>query len=307
VTAVTETDILTDADAFYTELTTRNRGFVSDDAQRALAGATVLVAGCGSTGGAAVEPLVRLGVRSLLLADNGDFELNNLNRQHAGYSDIGRSKAVVAAERAGSVNPHAELAVSAQGVTEDNVTELVAASDVVIDGVDVTELAGWRAKLLLHQAAARAGKPVITGYDMAGVQYVRFYDYRRPGSRAFDGRIDDEHLRTMGTWAILMRAIPTRYIPLEMIQNGRAHLNEPGYSVPQLVYASLLFGALSARLTVDVLVGNRIRRHILVDAHDVVRTRSGRAAIRVRRVGALLAAAGDIVRLRRGDTARQAD
>ena len=58
-------------EAFYADLTTRNRGFVSDAAQDRLGQLTVLVAGCGSTGGAAVEPLVRLGVQHFLLAEPG--------------------------------------------------------------------------------------------------------------------------------------------------------------------------------------------------------------------------------------------
>ena len=74
---------LTTHEAFYADLTTNNRGFVSDEAQGRLAQITVLVAGCGSTGGAAVEPLVRLGVQRFLLGEPGAYELNNLNRQSA--------------------------------------------------------------------------------------------------------------------------------------------------------------------------------------------------------------------------------
>ena len=45
---------------FYSELTARNTGFISPRAQGRVREATVLVAGCGSTGGAAVEPLARV-------------------------------------------------------------------------------------------------------------------------------------------------------------------------------------------------------------------------------------------------------
>ncbi len=48
---------------FYAELTRRNLGVVDAAAQEALRTATILVAGCGSIGGAAIEPLVRLGAR----------------------------------------------------------------------------------------------------------------------------------------------------------------------------------------------------------------------------------------------------
>ncbi|MFJ5226322.1 HesA/MoeB/ThiF family protein [Streptomyces sp. NPDC088400] len=258
---------------FYTEFTERNRGFISEAAQHELSRAKILIAGCGSTGGAAVEPLARIGVQDFVLVDVGEFELNNLNRQHAAYEDIGRHKAEVAAGRVTAINPHAVVDVVAEGVTRENARKLVEDCAVVIDGVDVTERSGWRAKYLLHEAAAEARRPVLTGYDMAGTQYIRFYDYRRGGSRPFDGRISAEDIERAGIWSLLYRAIPTRYIPLEMIRNAREHLGEEGYSVPQLVYASLLFGALSTRMTAQILAGEPVRRDVAVNVHGVTRTR----------------------------------
>lgn len=110
---------------FYADLTRRNRGFVSDRAQSELSRARLLIAGCGSTGGAAVEPLVRLGAQNFVLADNGSFELNNLNRQHAVVTDIGSNKADVAAARVTAINPYAQVEVVPEGITEDNVARLV--------------------------------------------------------------------------------------------------------------------------------------------------------------------------------------
>ena len=78
----------------------RNRFFISDIEQSALSDCSVLIAGCGSTGGAVVEPLVRLGVRRLIVADPGTYEVSNLNRQESTVDDVGRNKAEVAAERA---------------------------------------------------------------------------------------------------------------------------------------------------------------------------------------------------------------
>jgi tRNA A37 threonylcarbamoyladenosine dehydratase len=54
---------------FYASFTARNRGLVSDDEQQMLRRAVILVAGCGSIGGAVVEPLVRLGAECLVLAE----------------------------------------------------------------------------------------------------------------------------------------------------------------------------------------------------------------------------------------------
>jgi tRNA threonylcarbamoyladenosine dehydratase len=266
---------LSDADAFYAELTTRNRGFVSERAQSRLAVLPVLVAGCGSTGGAAVEPLVRLGVQRFLLAEPGAYELNNLNRQSAFVDEIGENKADVHARRVAAVNPHAEVSVDRRGITVDNAVDLVTACGVVVDGVDVTEPAGWVAKWLLHEAAARVGRPVISGYDMAGTQYIRYYDYAA-GSAPFDGRIDramlDEALATDATWDLLRRVVPMRVVPVEMLESARRLLASGEEGLPQLVYTSLLYGAAAARMVVSVSEGSRVRRHTLISVDRAVST-----------------------------------
>ncbi|TLG08785.1 ThiF family adenylyltransferase [Nocardia cyriacigeorgica] len=285
-----------DPDRYYRELVTRNAGLVPDAQQQALARARVLVAGCGSTGGAAVEPLTRLGVRRFIVTDNGEFELSNLNRQHAAATDVGRNKAAVAAARIRSVNPYAEIDTDTNGITPDNVTDFAHRSDVVIDGVDVTEPEGWRAKLRLHQACATARKPVLSGYDMAGVQYIRFYDYRRGGMRALDGRVTEHHLDVLDVPAIMLRVVPARFAPLEMIRNLRDNIDDPDYHVPQLVYAALAFGALSARMAAEILAGHAVRRHTVVDIHDVVRTPGSKVGVRARRLALLARSVPDVVR-----------
>jgi molybdopterin/thiamine biosynthesis adenylyltransferase len=270
-------------DDFYREFTERNRGFISERAQSALRNARVLIAGCGSTGGAAVEPLARIGVQDFVLVDVGEFELNNLNRQHAAFGDIGRHKAEVAEERVMVINPNARTKVITGGITHVNAQDLAQSCTLVIDGVDVTEHAGWRAKYNLHEAAVRAKRPVLSGYDMAGTQYIRFYDYRRPGSRPFDGKITAGMVEKSAVWPLLLKAIPLRFVPLEMIRNAREHIGEEEYSVPQLVYASLLFGALATRMTVEILAGQPVRRHVVVDAHREARRTTRRWATGVQR------------------------
>ncbi|MEO6997678.1 MAG: ThiF family adenylyltransferase, partial [Terracoccus sp.] len=246
---------------FYTQLTERNQGFVSDLAQQRLSEAVILVAGCGSTGGAAVEPLVRIGVQHFLLADVGRYELNNLNRQNAYLAELGEHKAVVCARRVAQVNPAATTEVHQDGITTDNVNELVSRCDTVIDGVDVTEPSGWRAKFALHDAAAKQGRPVVSGYDMAGTQYVRFYDYS-PGDAPFDGavRLDDVAGGAM-TWDLLRRVVPMRFVPIEMIDLARARVRDGDDGLSQVVYASLAFGAISSRIVVALMEGQSVRRH----------------------------------------------
>lgn len=265
--------------AFYDELTSRNSGFIPGSAQRQIREARVLVAGCGSTGGSVVEPLVRLGFQDLVLADNGDYELNNLNRQHAGHHQIGRNKAEVSAEIVTAINPYARTEVHVRGIQADNVDELVRASDIVIDGVDVTERSGMRAKWALHESAARLGVPVISGYDMAGMQYVRCYDYRT-AARPFDGTVTFRDVEESTPWQVLALLIPKRKVPVEMLRNLRASMHDDDYHVSQLVYTSMLFGAIASRMAVELLRGSPVRRSVSIDLHQALRRRftNGRLA-----------------------------
>lgn len=282
---------------FYAGLTTRNAGVVTPEAQERLRTATVLVAGCGSIGGAAVEPLARLGVQRFLLADPGDYELNNLNRQNATVADLGRNKAAVAAERIRSINPHAAVDVFAEGISPRDVSDLTARADIVVDGVDVTTMSGLRAKYLLHEYACAGRLPLFTGWDMAGAQYVRVYDYRRL-RQVLDGQLRRADLDTLDSWHLLQRLVPARYVPLEMVQIAARNLDDPDFSFPQLVHAADLFGALSAHLVTQLLTDAPVREHIYLDLHQQARPLAPRWAARLRRP---LEAARLLARLRSAD------
>ncbi len=266
----------------YAEATRRNKGVIHQSDQQRLRAATILVAGCGSIGGAAVEPLVRLGARRLVLADPGEYELNNLNRQRATMSDIGQNKAQVAATRAAAVAPDLQVRVVPDGVTPETVEQLLAGCDLVVDGVDVTTTDGLRAKHLLHEHALRARLPLFTGWDMVGAQYVRCYDYRRI-DRVFDGQLGIEDIDRLPLWQILQKLIPARFVPLEMLRMARTNLSSRDFSFPQLVYAADLFGSVASHLVVELLADRPVRQHIYLDVHQSVRTRAARGQTLLRR------------------------
>ncbi len=242
-----------------------------------------MIAGCGSIGGAAAEPLARIGATRLRLADPGAYELNNLNRQNATAADLGRNKAEVAAERIRAINPYSDITVVPHGVTADTVDVLLAGADLVIDGVDVTTNSGLRAKVLLHERAAALRLPLFTGWDMAGAQYVRVYDYRRDAA-PLDGRVTAADIDRLSGWQILERLVPARYVPIEMIDVTRQGLGDPNFSFPQLVHAADLFGALAAHLTRELLAGRPVKTHTAIDLHQAVRPTASRLTTTARRV-----------------------
>jgi tRNA threonylcarbamoyladenosine dehydratase len=261
--------------AHYREMTRRNQPSLSRADQSALRAVRILVAGCGSIGGATVVPLVRLGVERFVLCEPGDYELNNLNRQAADISDIGRNKAEVQAGRARAINPEAEVLVEPAGVTEDNVDWLVGTTDLVIDGVDVTEPAGIAAKRALHTEAWRQRRLVISGLDLGGTQVVYGFDYRDGHTRPLNGRLDGVP-GDIGALEFLTRLVSPLDVPRELLAYSEAMIRGQAGSPPQLAPTADQFGVLAAWMVLDFAAGRPVRRRVKVAIPDLVMPRSRR-------------------------------
>lgn len=264
------------ADGFYAEMVRRNHGLISPADQQRLRRSSLLVAGCGSVGGAAVEPLVRLGAERLVLAEPGSYELSNLNRQRATVADLGRNKAVVHAGRAAEINPFAQVTVVADGITGENVGRLVKAASVILDGVDVTAQEAIRHKVALHVEAARAGVPVVSGYDVAGLQALVVYDYQQQALRPLAGRVRPEQAAGLSPAGFLSRVVPRAAIPLEILGELPRLVAGTGDGFPQLVYTADLFGVLAARAVGELLAGRPVRAVTVVDVHRALRPAGAR-------------------------------
>jgi molybdopterin/thiamine biosynthesis adenylyltransferase len=252
---------------------------ISDGDQAALARATILVAGCGSTGGATIEPLVRAGAMRITLVEPGRYELNNLNRQRATLAGIGENKAAWLAANARLINPHLDLEVHETGVARENVDQLVSRADVIVDAIDVTTMDGLDAKCVLHESAASARRPVISAYDLAFRQYVRVYDYRK-GIALLDGEIRRIRAAKSPTDA-LARLVPLRVIPFELVGEIQRLQDEPGASISQLGCAADLFGALAVPLVVELLGNRRVKGSYVLDLKDTALPFSRRASRRI--------------------------
>ena len=269
--------------AHYREMTRRNQPSLSRQEQAALRATRVLVAGCGSIGGAAVVPLVRLGVERFVLCEPGDYELNNLNRQAADMGDIGQNKAEVQASRARAINPQAELLVEPDGVTEGNVDWLVGTTDVVIDGVDVTEPAGIAAKRALHQEAWRQRRLVISGLDLGGTQIVYAFDYRDGRTRPLNGRLEGAPA-DIGALDFLTRLVSPLDVPRELLAYSEAMIRGQAGSPPQLAPTADQFGVLAAWMVLDFAAGRPVRKRVKVAIPDLVMPRGRRVANEAARI-----------------------
>jgi hypothetical protein len=273
--------------AHYREMTRRNQPSVSPRDQAALRATRILVAGCGSIGGATVVPLVRLGAERFVLCEPGDYELNNLNRQAAELADIGRNKAEVQADRARAINPQAEMLVVPDGVTGDNVDWVVGTTDVVLDGVDVTEPTGIAAKRALHEEAWRQRRLVITGLDLGGTQLVYAFDYRDGRTRPLSGRLDGAPAG-LGALEFLSRLVDPLDVPTEMLAYAEAMIRGQAGSPPQLAPTADQFGVLAAWMVLDFAAGRPVRRRVKVAIPDLVTPRGRRVAGQAARLARLV-------------------
>lgn len=261
--------MITTHEDFYQEFTARNTGLISPECQRSLQACRTLVAGCGSTGGAAVEPLTRVGVENFVLVEPDRFELSNLNRQAAGIADIGDNKAEVAALRVRSINPHAKVDVIPAGVTKGNIKTLVHGAGFVIDGVDVTTHSGWQAKIVLHKTACDMRVPVLSGYDLGNIQYARFYDYGRVTFHPFDNQVQIDQ-KQMTPFALLAQVIPPGFVSRDLISVVQQAASVE-FSVPQLVDTAGLFGLIAVRVLTRYLSGFYVAPEIAIDLDELVR------------------------------------
>lgn len=287
-------------DDFYRELTTRNTPLVTPEEQERIRTATILIAGCGSIGGAAVEPLIRLGCENLILAEPDGYDIANMNRQSARLQDVGRNKAAVFAERMLDINPYATVEVHEHGITEENVEDVVSRADLILDGVDVTTKTPLLHKVNLHKHAREKRKVVVSGYDIAGLQMLLVYDYRDSSVALMGGKVKLEEVEKLEPFEFLARVVPFTAIPIEIIPELERQVRGEGSGFPQLVYTANLFGVLAVRATMDILAGRPVRKRVIVDANAALRPRSQRPGLEATRLRSLLRLNKQAKALRKG-------
>ena len=137
----------------------RNALAISPKEQERLSDCRALVVGCGVLGGFVLEYLGRLGVGNLRAVDPDSFSEGNLNRQLLSSSmNLGRPKALAAAQRMQAVNPLARVEGVQAFLTEENAAELLEGCQVALDCLDSIP-----ARRTLQHACARAGVPLVHG------------------------------------------------------------------------------------------------------------------------------------------------
>ena len=212
---------------FYRALIARNHMLVSPEMQQKLRTSKFLIAGCGAIGSSVAEPLVRIGCENLVLAEPDEYELSNLNRQLARMEDVGVNKGLAVARQMRQISPFARIEVLDQGLTPENLEHALEGTALIFDGVDVTGIAPLRIKFLMHSMAKAKGIPVISGYDIAGLQLCVTYRYDLPGTKLLHGAVklsDFSGPKEFRPVDFLFKVVPLRFIPYEIFPAARRML-----------------------------------------------------------------------------------
>ncbi len=125
--------------------------------QQALKDARILVVGAGGLGCPALLYLAAAGVGNIGIVEDDVVEISNLQRQTLfTYSDVGKKKGAVAAEKLKQTNKFCNPIYIEARVNDSNIFDILPDYDIVVDATD-----NFQAKYLLNDVCYFLGKPLI--------------------------------------------------------------------------------------------------------------------------------------------------
>jgi len=152
--------------------------------QEKLKKARVFIAGAGGLGSPISIYLAAAGVGAIRIVDRDRVDASNLNRQVLHWSDdIGRAKADSARAKLARLNPAIRMEAICDTITPENVAQLVAGFDLIVDAMD-----NLPTRYLLNKTAIEKNNSV--------------FPWRRPWLR---GKGDDRYPRKNG--------MPSMHVP----------------------------------------------------------------------------------------------
>ena len=121
------------------------------------------IAGVGGLGSNCAQLLVRSGFMDFVLVDFDHVENSNLNRQFYFEDQIGQAKVDALARNLRQINPAVKLRTVQERVSADNVGQLFADRDVVVEAFDSPV-----SKRMIAEAYSRSGKLLVAASGLAG-------------------------------------------------------------------------------------------------------------------------------------------
>jgi molybdopterin-synthase adenylyltransferase len=129
------------------------------EGQQKLKQAKVLVVGAGGLGCPLLQYLCAAGTGTIGLVDFDVIEVHNLHRQILyNTEDIGKPKAITAAEKLKALNPNVTIIPFNELLSEENAERIIAEFDIVADGSD-----NFNTRYLVNDTCVKLKKPLVYG------------------------------------------------------------------------------------------------------------------------------------------------
>lgn len=248
-----------------------------------------LFLGCGSTGTAALQGVIRNYPGLPSIYDPGRYDIHNAPRQMDSLADVGALKAERSALRLADLLPTLPIVYDTNGVDENFGNHLNAIAEfcalinnqlnqegidpirpVIYDSIDVTTQPGWSAKMKAHIEAHKHRIPVIGAFDVGKKSQGFYFPYQEDGEPLLHSKIKPDDLKTRTPQDLNMALMPKLFgglvpdVPLpyarQYIERARRIVEAPEGTeipgMPQEQIAGSLFSAAAAEITGELLREN---------------------------------------------------
>lgn len=166
---------------------------IGEAGQKKLKKAKVLIVGVGGLGSPIALYLAGAGVGCIGLIDDDRVSISNLQRQVL-YSEkeLGKSKAICAAERLTALNSEITVNVYPTRLTKENAKEIIGKYDIVVDGCD-----NFSTRYLIDEVCAEEQKPYVYGAIGGFEGQVSVFHYGEKQKTYRDLYPDEDEMKRM--------------------------------------------------------------------------------------------------------------
>ena len=279
---------LPDHETFYQLLTSRHSGLFDGKQQGRLREATVLIAGCESVGATAATHLLRTGVEHLYLFDDRPVTIEHLAQMTIDLDAIGQNCAGALAEKLNRINPYAAISTCQGHGPPGSLGEVLPRVDLVVDALGIEKIEDFRTRWEVHQAAHRAGVPVVAGFDINGSGWTLVHDYRNQKIDILRGSYcpaDLEEAPSETAVTILLGMMSLSKSQPDVLREAERVLVGQRKRLPRSAAADALAGSIVSQTSINLLLDQPVRDIISVDLDETIRPPEG-----LRRAGRKLAA-----------------
>jgi len=172
-------------DRFYRQILLPEIGLVN---QLVIQKSCIIIVGVGGLGCPVALYLAAAGIKNIILIDADTVSLDNLNRQVLfGVDDIGKNKAIRAAQKLNAQFNDIQATGIDNQLTEDNAAQLLEKADLIIDCSD-----NFLCRYATTQAAETLQKTILTGSIYRNEGQIICLNNREEGYKSYSNIFPEE-------------------------------------------------------------------------------------------------------------------